>query len=132
VIFVDSNIPMYLVGADGPLKDLTRRLLERAVIDGESLVTDAEVFQEILRRYTTIDRRDAIGPAFDILREVVDTVHPIEFADVARSRRIVASTPRLSERGALHIAVMQARDIVRIMSFDTGFDLVSGIERVHV
>jgi hypothetical protein len=122
---------MYLVGADGLLKDVARRLLERAVIDGESLVTDAEVFQEILRRYTTIDRRDAIGPAFDILREVVDTVHPIEFADVARSRRIVASTPRLSERDALHIAVMQARDIVRVMSFDAGFDLVSGIERVH-
>ena len=88
--------------------------------------------EEILRRYTTIDRRDAIEPAIDILREVVDSVHPIEFADVARSRRILVSTPRLSERDALHIAVMQARDIVRIMSFDTGFDLVSGIERIHV
>jgi predicted nucleic acid-binding protein len=30
----------------------------------------------------------------------------------------------------LHVAVMQARDIGRIMSFDTGFDSVPGIDRI--
>jgi uncharacterized protein len=130
VILVDSNIPMYLIGADGRHKDQSRRLLERAVRDGVSLVTDAEVFQEILHRYASIDRRDAIQPAFDVLRRVVDAIYPIEFADVERSRRILASKPRLSARDSLHVAVMQARDIGRIMSFDTGFDGLPGIERV--
>lgn len=130
MILVDSNIPMYLVGSDGPLKEQSRRLLERAVHDGVSLVTDAEVFQEILHRYTSINRRDAIDPAFDVLRQVVDVVYPIEFADVERSRRILSSTPRLSARDSLHVAVMQARDIGRIMSFDAGFDGMPGIERL--
>ena len=34
MIFVDSNIPMYLVGAEHPNKDAARRLLERAIAEG--------------------------------------------------------------------------------------------------
>ena len=63
MIFVDSNIPMYLVGASHPHKDDARRLLERFVAERTPLVTDAEVFQEILHRYVAIDRRDAIKPS---------------------------------------------------------------------
>ncbi len=63
MIFVDSNIPMYLVGAPHPHRADARRLLERAVGDGERLVSDAEVLQEILHRYVVISRRDAIQPA---------------------------------------------------------------------
>src|SRR5262245_34063500 len=51
MILVDSNIPMYLVGAAHPNKDSARSALERAIVDGERLVTDAEVLQEILHRY---------------------------------------------------------------------------------
>ena len=59
MIFVDSNIPMYLVGADERMRNEARRLLERAITDREKLVTSAEVLQEILHRYTAIARRDA-------------------------------------------------------------------------
>jgi predicted nucleic acid-binding protein len=131
VIFVDSNVPMYLVGAEHPNKEAARRLLERAVIDNEPLATDAEVLQELLHRYTAIDRRDAIGPAFDAILGVVDIVHPIELEDVARARRLVGATPRLSARDAVHIAVMQRREIGRILTFDVAFDGVVGIERVR-
>jgi len=62
VIFVDSNIPMYLIGADHPNKAVARRLLERAITTGEKLVTSAEVLQEILHRYSAIDRPEAIEP----------------------------------------------------------------------
>ena len=48
MIFVDSNIPMYLVGATPPHKVDAQRLLERFVTARERLVTDAEVLQEIL------------------------------------------------------------------------------------
>jgi uncharacterized protein len=131
VIFVDSNIPMYLVGAVHPNKDAARRLLERAIADNEPLATDAEVLQELLHRYAAIDRRDAIGPAFDALLGVVDVVHPIEREDVERARRLVGATPRLSARDAVHIAVMQRRQIDRILTFDEGFDGIVGIERVR-
>ena len=43
MILVDSNIPMYLVGAAHPHKLDAQRLLESALSAGERLVTDAEV-----------------------------------------------------------------------------------------
>jgi hypothetical protein len=130
VIFVDSNVPMYLVGAPHPYKTDAGRLLERTVSAGEKLVTSAEVFQEILHRYTAIDRRDAIQPAWDALMGVTDEVYPIEPADVDRARAIVLERRTLSARDALHAAVMQRRGVSRVMSFDTGFDGLPGISRV--
>jgi predicted nucleic acid-binding protein len=130
VILVDSNIPMYLVGAEHPNKERAVAALQHAIADGEPLVTDAEVLQEILHRYVAINRRDAIGPATDALLAVVDEVYPIEREDVDRARRIVGTT-RLSARDAVHVAVMRRRGLTRIMSFDRGFDAVDGIERIE-
>ena len=128
MIFVDSNIPMYLVGADHPNKGAARRLLERAIADGETLVTDAEVLQEILHRYVAIARRDAIGPATDALLGAVDEVYPVEREDVERARRLVMATG-LSARDAVHIAVMRRRGVTQILSFDRRLDAVEGIVR---
>ncbi|MGB7285293.1 MAG: type II toxin-antitoxin system VapC family toxin [Candidatus Acidiferrum sp.] len=78
MIFVDSNIPMYLVGAAHPHKADTRRVLEGLVSDRERLVTDAEVLQEILHRCVAINRRDMIQPAFNALLGIADQVFPID------------------------------------------------------
>jgi len=128
VILVDSNIPMYLVGADHPNKAAARAHLERAITDGEVLVTDAEVLQEILHRYVAIDRRDAIEPATAALLDIVDEVFPVERADVERARRIVLAT-RLSARDAIHLAIARRRGVDRILTFDRAFDNLDGIER---
>ena len=130
MILVDSNIPMYLVGAAHPNKDAARRALEEAVAEGESLCTNAEVLQEILHRYTAIGRREQIDPAFDALLAIVDIVYPIERADVDRARRLLRTSQTLSARDAVHVAVMQGRDIDRILSFDAGFDGIPGIVRI--
>jgi predicted nucleic acid-binding protein len=130
VILVDSNIPMYLVGAEHPNKAAARRILETAIAAGERLVTDAEVFQEILHRYTTIDRRDAIEPAFEVLLEVVDDVLDIGRADVLAAKRLVMTASGLSARDAIHVAVMQRHDIGSIATFDAAFDGIPGIIRL--
>lgn len=130
MILVNSNIPMYLVGAEHPNKHAARRLLESAIAFGEPLVTDAEVLQEILHRYVAIDRREAIGPAFEALVGVVDVVHAIGLEDVERARRLLAATPRLSARDAIHLAVMQRHGIDRVMTFDRAFDDLTGITRL--
>jgi hypothetical protein len=129
VILVDSNVPMYLVGAAHPNKEAARILLERAITDGELLVTDAEVLQEILHRYVAINRRDAIEPATAALLGVVDEVFPVERTDVERARQIVLGT-RLSARDAVHLAIMQRRGIDRILTFDRAFDKIEGIAGV--
>ena len=130
MILIDSNVPIYLVGVAHPNREAARRALEESVTAGETLCTDAEVLQEILHRYTAIRRPEEIDPAFGVLLALVDVVYPIELADVERARRLLRTTSKLSARDAVHIAVMQGRDIGRVMSFDSGFDDIPGIVRV--
>ena len=131
MIFVDSNVPMYLVGAAHPHKLDAQRLFERCLGERIPLVTNAEVLQEILHRYVAINRREAIAPAFDLLLEVVDEVFPVLPADVERARDLVLeSGSQLSARDALHLAVMEHHAVLRIMSFDSHFDGLPGIERL--
>ena len=130
MIFIDSNVPMYLVGAAHPLKAVARARLEEAISGGERLVTSAEVLQEILHRYVAIGRREAIRPALDAILGVVDEVYPVERADVEKAAEVLAGRLRVSARDALHVAVMTRRRVKRILSFDGGFDGVPGIERI--
>ena len=131
MIFVDSNIPMYLIGAAHPHKTEAQVLLERVIAAGERLVTDAEVLQEILHRYTAIDRREAIGPAFQVVLGVVDDVFGIEKADVLRAGEIAQNRALISARDAVHIAVMERHGIRSILSFDADFDRWPGLKRIH-
>ena len=131
MIFLDSNIPMYLVGAPHPHKAETQILLERAIAAQERLVTDAEVMQEIIHRYAAIRRRKAITPALKTLLELVDEVFAIERADVLRASEIVQHPAALPSRDALHIALMERHGVHRILSFDADFDRWPGIERLH-
>ena len=130
MIFVDSNIPMYLVGAPHPHKADAQRLIEQFVSNRERLVTDAEALQEILHRYVAINRRDAIQPAFDALLGIADQVLSVDAAAAYRAKDILMSHQQMSARDALHLAVMEQHGIERILSFDSGFDGFPGISRL--
>jgi hypothetical protein len=121
---------MYLVGAQHPHKVHARALLERFASEGERLVTDAEVFQELLHRYSAIGRLDAVDPAFEALSGIVDEVFPVDLPRVERAKSILLATAGLSARDALHLAVMEKQGVHRIASFDAGFDGYPGVERI--
>lgn len=130
MIFIDSNVPMYLIGAAHPHKTDAQHLLERYITRKQRLVTSAEVFQEILHRYVSIKRRDAIQPAFDALLGVVDEVLPITDRDLQRTKDIVLGSTTISARDALHLAIMERHQIDTILSFDSGFDGHPGVTRL--
>ena len=130
MILVDSNIPMYLVGAAHPNKVQAQLTVEQLIAAGERLVTDAEVYQEILHRYVAVNRREAIQPAFDVLDRIVDEVLPVERADLERAKAVVLGRARLSARDALHLALMERHRIETVFSFDAGFDGFPGIRRI--
>jgi predicted nucleic acid-binding protein len=130
VILVDSNVPMYLIGAPHSHKTDAQRLLEQLISDRQRLVTDAEVLQEILHRYVAINRREAIQPAFDALLGVVDQILPIDELAAQRAKEIVLERHGLSARDALHVAVMERHGVEAILSFDRGFDGLPDIKRI--
>jgi uncharacterized protein len=131
LIFLDSNIPMYLIGAPHPHKTEAQILMDRFIAAGERLVTDAEVLQEILHRYTAIQRRDAIGPALQVTLDIADEVFAIEQRDVMRAAEIAQHPASLSARDAIHIAIMERHGVRSICSFDADFDRWPGLRRIH-
>lgn len=131
MIFVDSNIPMYLIGAPHPHKTEAQVILERLIAAGQRLVTDAEVLQEILHRYAAIKKREAIGPALQVTLDIVDEVFPIEKTEVLRAAEITQNRAQLSARDAVHIAVMERHGIRSILTFDADFDRWPGLQRIH-
>lgn len=130
MIFVDSNVPMYLIGAPHPHKDAATRILNQLVALDEPLVTDAEVFQELMHRYAAQRRLDAIPHAFETLRVLVTDVLPVTFADMQDAKDIFVSNPGISARDAVHLGAMKNHAIRRIVSFDRDFDSYPGIERL--
>ncbi len=120
---------MYLVGGAHPNRERAQRSIETAIAVNERLVTDVEVFQEILHRYAAIDRKDAMRPCFALLDRIVDEIYPVEREDLDRAMSILLDAD-LSARDALHAAVMLRRGVNQIMTFDRGFDGVTGVERL--
>jgi uncharacterized protein len=131
LIFVDSTIPMYLIGAAHPRKAEAQVILERLIAGRRRLVTDAEVLQEILHRYTAIEKREAIGPALQVMLDIVDEVFPIGKPEVLRAGEIVQNRMLMSARDALHIAVMECHAIRSMLSFDGDFDRWPGLQRIY-
>jgi hypothetical protein len=130
LIFVDSNVPMYLVGTPHRHKQDARLRIREALAQGHKLLTDAEVLQEILHRYAAMRRFEAIDDAIDALVAVVDDVLPVTREDVLDARSLLHPGGRLSARDAIHLAVMRRHKIDTILSFDRGFDGVPGIKRL--
>jgi predicted nucleic acid-binding protein len=114
---------MYLIGASHRHKTESQLLLERLNAARQRLVTDAEVFQEILHRYAAIDRREANGKVFQVLSDLADEVYSIEKSALNRAM--------LSARDSVHIAVMERHGIKSILSFDADFDRWPGLKRIH-
>ena len=116
---------MYLVGSAHPnrarLEDFLRYQPE------EDYVTSAEVYQEILHRFVAIDRRQAITDAFMLLDDLVVSVFPVQRRDVDAAREIAIGRPNLSARDCLHLVVMQANGVDRILTFDNGFSGQPGV-----
>jgi hypothetical protein len=131
MVFIDSNVAMYLIGAAHPNKVDAQRRLEGLVSTRTRLVTDAEALNEILHRYAAIDRRGYIQLAMDALLRVVDDVLAVDRDSMERAKQLVLQYPTLPVRVALHAAVMQQHGIDTLLSFDTAFERVPGLVRLR-
>ncbi len=131
MIFVDSNIPMYVAGRDHPLRDPARRFLDRARRREVEICTSTEVLQEILYRYAALQRRDLGARVYELFVQLCATVLPVTLADTDRARVLIADA-RVSVRDALHAAVMLNHDVRTIATFDQDFDLVPGVTRARL
>ena len=131
MIYVDSNVPMYLVGQEHPLKRRVTELVPQLFSAHEQLITSAETFQELLHRYRVLENRESLGAAYDALEAIVAVVADVTKDDVDEARALTGRYPELSARDCLHVAVMGRMDCSTIWSYDTGFSAVGSIQRIE-
>ncbi len=130
MIFVDSNVPMYVAGRDHPLREPARRFLERSRAGAVEICTSTEVLQEILYRYAALERRDLAASVYDLFVQLCPVVLPVTLADTDRAKALMIDRKQVTVRDAIHAAVMLNNTVGQIATFDRGFDGIDGITRV--
>jgi uncharacterized protein len=131
-VFIDSNIPMYVAGREHANRAPARRILSGARAGEFDACTSTEVLQEILCRYSSINRLDLARDVYDLFVEICPVVLSVTLADTDRARDLLCSSEGLSARDAVHAAVMLNNEVEWIATFDTGFDRVTGIKRLTI
>ncbi len=129
-VFVDSNVPMYVGGRSHPNRERAKRFLERVTAGEFEACTSTEVLQEILYRYMGLRRPDLARGVYDQVVVICREIFPVTIADTDHAKEIVLGTAGVSVRDAIHAAVMANNGILRIATFDEGFDAVPGIRRL--
>jgi predicted nucleic acid-binding protein len=121
---------MYAAGAEHQLKAHCVALL-RAVAAGDlRAVTNVEVHQEILHRYSALGERERAVAVARQFRVVVPDVLPVTAADLAIAYDLHLRYADLPTRDLIHLAVMKRNGIRRIVSADRHFDELDELVRV--
>lgn len=118
--FVDTNVFMYAVGGEHPLKPKARAFFREALEGGRLLVTSSEVLQELLHAYLPVDRLETLDAALALVDGTVGTIWPVEAEDVRLARVLVGEYPALRARDLVHLACCRRRDVARIETYDRG------------
>ena len=61
---------------------------------------------------------------------MVDEIFPVDADTVLAASRMLERTPGLSARDALHVAIMRRNGIDDVLTFDTGFEAITGLRRI--
>jgi hypothetical protein len=120
MIFVDTNVFMYAVGREHPLRQEARSFFVEQLRSREVLVTSAEVLQELMHAYLPVNRLETLEAAFELVRARTGIIWPVEPDDVELARSMVEAHPGLGARDLLHLACCKRRDVDRAKTFDRG------------
>lgn len=128
--FIDANVPIYAAGRDHPHKAPCVRILGMVVHDPEASITNAEVLREMLHRYLATDRwtlgREVVTSFAELMAGRIESVY---LRDVLLAAELANEHQGVSARNLVHAAVMRRLQIAQIISADSDFGRVPGIER---
>ena len=130
MILVDANIFMYAAGAPHPNKAPSVAFLHEAARMTYDCCINAEILQEILHRYRSIERWQDGQEIFSLARKIVPTVEPVTVEIMEEALRLMNRYRGLMARDCVHAAHCVVHGLDGICSFDTDFDTVSEIRRI--
>lgn len=121
MIFVDTNVFMYAIGKEHPLKAQASEFFRESVLNKVQLCTSAEVLQELLHVYLAEDRLPTFEAAVRLIADLGIEVWPLVDEDVYLARQLHERFPALQARDLCHWASCQRRDINDVKTFDSSF-----------
>lgn len=129
-LFLDANIPMYAAGGAHRYKQPCATIIREAAAGRLDCVSNTEVVQEILHRFTAIGRR---ARGLIVAQEFLDTlpqrILPVGRADITEAMAVAQAHLTLPSRDCVHIGTMRTNGLAEIISADREFDRVQGITR---
>ncbi len=130
--FLDTNVFMYAAGREHPLKVPCVAVLRRVAREELDVLTNAEVLQEILYRYSAIDElQKGLHLARLAVDQVAGEVLPVTLADMHRAFDMLERHgTEITGRDAVHAATMLNNGLTHIISADSHFDMIEGITRL--
>jgi len=130
IYFIDTNIFLYSIGRDHPLKPASVTAIHR-IRDGQiTAIINTEIIQEILYHLQSIKQlsigvrlaKDAVSISSRIL--------PVEEIDLSLAIELLEAYPKIQTRDAFHAATMIHNGIKEIISTDPHFDLIHEVKRI--
>jgi uncharacterized protein len=118
VIFVDTNVFMFAVGREHPLREEARRFFRDSLRRADALVTSAEVLQELLHAYLPVGRIETLDAALGLVEGRVREVWSVESDDVRLARTLLERNPGLGARDLLHLACCRRRHVHALHTYD--------------
>ena len=119
MIFVDTNVFMYAVGREHPLREEAQRFFEDAALSrAEPLATSAEVLQELLHAYIPVQRMQSLDNALRLIAGAIEDVWPIDPEDVTTARALADTHTAQTARDLLHLACCLRHDIDSVKTYD--------------
>ena len=128
MIFLDTNIFMYAAGEEHPNKEPSVEMLEFIAMDEIDVAINVEVIQEILHRYTYIDKKsEGLKLARSVI-DLIDRIYSVETIEMEKAIDILEEHD-VKSRDALHASTCKNRGIKKICTYDRHFDDITFLER---
>ncbi len=128
-VYLDSNIVLYAIGDQSRFRDPCRALLKRIVAREVIGETSVLTVQEVVHHR---QRRGDGAPAThgrDVL-SICAATYPVDSAVVRAALTLMDGQTRLGAADAIHVATALQNGLDVIVSADSDFDGIPGIERV--
>lgn len=128
--FLDSNIIMYAIGGPHALKSPCQRVIELVEQQQLHVVTNTEVIQEILYRYTAINRRALAVETGNLVMDIVEETFSVTADDMRLAGLLVHKHAQVNVRDAVHAATMIQHRVRSILTADRHFDQFTQLRRI--
>ncbi len=126
---IDANVVIYSEGGEHIYRDACEEIVDSVDAWPDEYAIDTETLQEILHVYSSRGEPEKALAVAERLLNLFSNIIPITAAEIRAAVRVMATTPNLTPRDAIHASVVFEHGLEGIVSADGDFDRIPGLRR---